>query len=408
MILRRECPCCGRENTDNEKIFNRDFEPCRELTAFSRYDVYICRRCGMAYAGNIEESMPLDEYYKRMSRYEGESFRLLENQRKFYLHCVEMIKRTMPKEAYILDVGCGFGGLLNELKKIGYQNLYGLEPSKRNCDYAMKEYGITVYEGVLGDDISELRSKKFDLLILSGVLEHLADVKKSVELCHSCLKKEGKLLVAVPDVDLFIQHEDLYQEFSVEHINYFDIGSLENVIEAVSVEGRRFKLMSAEKDESSVMGLAGNLISLWELVSDYRNSELLETFTGGYLAEGGMYGTENMERYLASCRAFSGRLKEKMSNYHIENGYYIWGAGTNTAMLVQEEIVGLDDIRGIFDSNRNYEGLTAYKRVIQNPKELMELPSFPILIASQYAYGAIEKAIKAMGLKNDILDLYSN
>lgn len=408
MILRKECPCCGRENADNEKFFYRDFGHCRELTAFSRYDVFVCRWCGMAYAGNIEESMPLDEYYKRMSRYEGESFRLLEGQRKIYLHCVEMIKRVVPKEACILDIGCGFGGLLSELKKTGYQNLHGLEPSKKNCDYAMRKYGITVYEGVLGDDILALRNKQFDLLILSGVLEHLADVKKSVELCHSYLKKDGKLLVEVPDVDLFIQHEDLYQEFSAEHINYFDIGSLSNLMGSASVERRRFQLTAAEKNENHVMGLAGGRISLWMSVPDHDDSESLEIFSKRHSAADGMHGTKGMERYLDSCRTFSRRLKEKMDRYHTENGYYIWGAGTNTAMLVQEGIVDIDDIKGIFDSNKNYEGLKAYKQIIRNPKELKELPPLPILIASQYAYGAIEKVIEDMELQNDILDLYRN
>lgn len=46
MILRKRCPYCGRENKDNDKIFYRDFELCREITAFSHYDVFCCKRCG--------------------------------------------------------------------------------------------------------------------------------------------------------------------------------------------------------------------------------------------------------------------------------------------------------------------------------------------------------------------------
>lgn len=212
MIFRKTCPYCGRENKDNDRIFYRDFELCREITAFSRYDVFCCKRCGGAYAGNIEESMPIDEYYRKMSRYEGGNFRQSSDLWEQYLIDVEMVNGVVPKNAYILDVGCAFGGLLNEFKKKGYQNLYGVEPSKRNCDYAVKEYGINVYEGNLGDDIQELHNIKFDLLILSGVLEHLMDVRESVELCHSYLKENGKLLVIVPDAGMFMEHEDIYQE----------------------------------------------------------------------------------------------------------------------------------------------------------------------------------------------------
>lgn len=403
MVIRKECPCCGRENAENKKIFHRDFRHCRELTIFSYYDVYCCAQCGMVYAGNIEESMPLDIYYKRMSRYEGESYRLPEGLWQLYQYSVNMISEFMAKDTYILDIGCAFGGLLNELKKTGYQNLYGLEPSRKNGEYAMKEYGIPVYEGTLGDVIPGHNEKKFDLVILSAVLEHLTDVRKSVEMCQSYLKEDGKLLVTVPDVDLFASHEDLYQEFSAEHINYFDLRSLSRMMGSGSVGEKSFRLVSAKRDEGSIMGLAGNLISLWELVSNETASE-----SSDILVEGldGTYETEAMDSYLDSCRMFSIHLQEKMRRYRVQNGYYIWGAGTNTAMLIQEGIVDINDIRGIFDSNRNYEGLTAYQQTVRNPEELRKLPPLPILISSQYAYGTIEKAIKEMGLRNDILDLF--
>lgn len=399
MVLRKACPYCGRENKDNDRIFYRDFGLCREITAFSRYDVFCCKRCGGAYAGNIEENMPLDEYYRKMSRYEGGNFRQVSNLWEQYLIDVKMVNEVVPENAYILDVGCAFGGLLNEFKKVGYQNLYGVEPSKSNCDYAVKEYGINVYEGNLGDDIPELHNIKFDLLILSGVLEHLVDVRKSVELCHSYLKENGKLLVIVPDAGMFVQHEDLYQEFSMEHINYFDIDSLSKLMKSVSVEGRHFRLVSSERNKKN-RGMA----SLWERMPDNMiDLNFSESLSG---ENSDVSGYNVIGRYLESCKAFGGRLREKMASFNKENGYYIWGAGTNTAMLVQERIVNVNDIKGIFDSNRNYEGFMAYGQKIQQPEALRKLPPLPILIGSQEAYKAIKKSINEMGLKNNILNLY--
>lgn len=405
MVIRKECPCCGRKNAENKKIFYRDFDPCKELTLFSYYDVFACEQCGMVYAGDIQESMATDEYYKRMSRYEGDNFRLSEGLLQLYQHSVKMISEFMAKDAYILDIGCAFGGLLNELKKAGYQNLYGLEPSKRNGEYAMKEYGIPVYEGILGDAIPG-NSEKFDLVILNAVLEHLTDVKTSVQMCQSYLKEDGKLLVTVPDMALFAAHEDLYQEFSVEHINYFDISSLSRMMESIAVCGgteKSFRLVSAKRNEESVMGLAGNLISLWELTSNKTASESKDMLRE---SSDDTYDAEAINKYLDSCRTFSIRLYEKMRRYCVQDGYYIWGAGTNTAMLIQEGIVDINDIRGIFDSNRNYEGLTAYQQTVQNPEELKKLPPLPILISSQYAYDSILSAIKQMELRNEILDLF--
>lgn len=354
---------------------------------------------GGAYAGDIEESMSIDEYYRKMSRYEGGNFRQSLGLWEQYLIDVEMVNEMVPKNAYILDVGCAFGGLLNEFKKAGYQNLYGVEPSKRNCDHAVKEYGINVYEGNLGDDIPELYNIKFDLLILSGVLEHLVDVRKSVELCHSYLKENGKLLVIVPDAGMFKQHEDLYQEFSMEHINYFDIDSLAKLMKSVSMEGRYFRLVSSERNKRSRV-----IAALWKRVPD----DMIDPNFSESLSkeDSDISGRGAIDRYLESCKAFSRQLKERMSSMNIENGYYIWGAGTNTAMLVQEGIVNADDIKGIFDSNRNYEGFTVYGQKVQRPEALKELPPLPILIGSQEAYKTIEKSINEMGLKNNVLNLY--
>lgn len=122
--------------------------------------------------------------------------------------------------------------------------------------------------------------------------------------------------------------------------------------------------------------------------------------------ESDVSGRDGMDKYLKSCEEFSRSLRNKMLNAPVENGYYIWGVGTNTAMLVQEGIVNIEDVKGIFDSNRNYEGYTAYGQKIQLPSMLKKRLPLPILISSQYAYGMIKKSMEDMGLENEIINLY--
>ena len=87
-------------------------------------------------------------------------------------------------------------------------------------------------------------------------------------------------------------------------------------------------------------------------------------------------------------------------------GYYIWGAGTNTAMLIRLGILKQELIRGVFDSNKNYQSCKAYGHVISNPAELKEKEAYPIVICSQYAFNAIMKAINDMGLGNKVINLF--
>lgn len=147
--LRTRCPGCGRDNSNNQRVFKRDFSHCDEIVAFKQYDVFLCGACNLVYAGNIEESMPIDVYYEKMSRYEGDNFVISPKLEKHYRFVVDAITPNLDMNASILDIGCAFGGLLYEFKKRGYDSVFGLEPSIKNCDYAMKKYGIKVYQGSL-------------------------------------------------------------------------------------------------------------------------------------------------------------------------------------------------------------------------------------------------------------------
>lgn len=392
-ILRRQCPICGRMNVENKKIFERDFSSCSDIVAFKRYDVYQCNVCNLVYAGDIEESMPLDDYYEKMSRYEGDNYVISPKLEKHYKFVSSTIGSKLNKGANILDVGCAFGGLLNEFKVNGFENVFGLEPSRKNCDYAMQKYGIKVYQGLLGNN-NELNGKKYDLILLNGVLEHLVDVRSRIADCKSLLKEDGLLALTVPDIAMFKEHEDLYQEFSAEHINYFGIDSLNMIM---SDEG--FISEDYQQDHESLMGLAGNMVTLW------RNGGTKHRKENGLLRNL-KDSRQELELYMKMCQTFQNKVTQKMEHYDIHGGYYIWGAGTNTAMLIQLGIIKPELIRGVFDSNKNYQGCSAYGHIIEIPQALKTREEYPIIISSQYAFNVIKSAIEDMELKNGIINLF--
>lgn len=389
MKMRTECPVCRLTTGRGRTIFHRDFSPATAIVPFRSYDVCACSGCGMIYAGNIEESMPLSHYYEMLSRYEGAGFVLAEPIRRLYVREVDFIEKHAAKNARVLDIGCAFGGLLAEMNERGYTSLSGLELSAKNCRYMRDTFGIAAYEGGLGKIPDEVRTRKFDLIILSGVLEHLFDLRGAVAECRSLLAAGGLLYVLVPDMEQFPLHDDLYQEFSVEHINYFDTARLQTLFSRCGMG-----LVDACKDEVPLFGLAGNIHSLWNVskeskVTDYES------------------GDDAMAAYLQNCAALSERLKRRINTFDLSGGAYIWGAGTQTAMLFQLAIVKSCDVRGIIDSNRNYHGRTAYGHEIAAPESLRAYPDVPILISSQYAQEAIARVIsEQLNLPNPVLRLF--
>lgn len=375
------CPVCGSDK--NIKYFYRDYRDYASIAPFLFYNVYGCKECGMAYAGALEESMPLDEYYEKMSRYEGDSYVLSPDMMAFYAREADFLVKYVKKDAFVLDIGCAFGGLLKELKDRGFIHLDGLEPSYKNVKYAKDTFKLDVYQGGLG--VHSCLNRMYDVVILSEVLEHSVDLHKCAEELKAYLKPGGMLFIAVPDVDEFKKYADLYQEFSVEHINYFSIGALEKLFSLHDIG-----LLYHEVDEIPLGNLAGSSFSLWKV---------------GKKEPTCCRVSSAIEGYLENCNKFATMVKKYLSKKDMRDGFYIWGAGTQTAMLYQLGAFPEEAVKGIVDSNCNYHGEVIYGHAICRTEILQEWSNRPILISAQSAQQAIKEQIYNMNLKNEVWTL---
>jgi SAM-dependent methyltransferase len=95
-----------------------------------------------------------------------------------------------PRDAAILDLGCGGGEALDYLKHRGYTDLLGVEPERRLVESNRNQRII------VGDclDISWAGRREFDVVIMFGVLHHLhslEEMKKTARNVSSLLKKGG-------------------------------------------------------------------------------------------------------------------------------------------------------------------------------------------------------------------------
>jgi SAM-dependent methyltransferase len=102
-----------------------------------------------------------------------------------------MLKNFRSLNAPILDVGCGNGALLNEMRKYGFKNLTGIEPFlSGDVDYGN---GVKIYKTEL-DKVRET----FDLIIFHHSLEHMPDPQETFENIHRLLNKNGIALIRIP------------------------------------------------------------------------------------------------------------------------------------------------------------------------------------------------------------------
>lgn len=131
-----------------------------------------------------------------------------------------LIESLTARSDTILDVGCGNGGILRQLKQQGYSNLHGLEIS----DYAIQRLqseGIEMHYGALPS--IPLPDETFDVVIASQVLEHVIRRGRFLEELRRVMKPGGTSFIFVPDDCLGPISEP-------EHVIKFNAGSLRKLL----------------------------------------------------------------------------------------------------------------------------------------------------------------------------------
>ena len=111
----------------------------------------------------------------------------------------ELIYSPIPNDnrGKILDIGCGSGTGLYNLKKFGW-DVYGLDISQKAVDFAKKKLGLkNIQQGFIED--KTYPEEYFDVIIMSHIIEHLADPKKTLIQVKKILKKDGTLIITTPD-----------------------------------------------------------------------------------------------------------------------------------------------------------------------------------------------------------------
>lgn len=98
---------------------------------------------------------------------------------------------TYKKEANLLDIGCGNGDFLLEMKYLGWK-VFGIEIDKKAA-LAASSLGIDVIEGTLKD--TTYSENFFSAIHMNNVIEHLADPKETLERCYKILKPGGLLSI---------------------------------------------------------------------------------------------------------------------------------------------------------------------------------------------------------------------
>ncbi len=94
----------------------------------------------------------------------------------------------------LLDIGCKEGKLTWLMQKRGWK-VMGVEPTGFFAEFGNRVFGIKIENKFLQEIDS---TYKFDLVVLSAVLEHLPDQVEFLKLSSRYMKEDGQMFVRVP------------------------------------------------------------------------------------------------------------------------------------------------------------------------------------------------------------------
>ena len=131
----------------------------------------------------------------------------------------ELLEFIPDKAKLILDVGAGGGGLGRTLKeKRPWVEIYAVEPNPFFASLCKN-----IYDSVFICNFEELElNMKFDAIIMGDVLEHMYDPWKALEKAKAFLRKEGSLILSVPN----IRHWSIVKEIMENGFSYTPWGPL--------------------------------------------------------------------------------------------------------------------------------------------------------------------------------------
>ncbi|MEI6423715.1 MAG: methyltransferase domain-containing protein [Lentisphaerota bacterium] len=358
--LYRPCPICLNSKC-GEILHTQKFMLPDNHILPSQYDVVSCANCGFVFADTQANQETYDRYYAEMSKYEMD---YTESNTSMFVERAAWINTVIhDKNAEIIDVGCGNGQLLLELRKLGFSNITAFDPSQK-CIRTIQQLGIN---GVVGSIFDITSSMQYDTIILSGVLEHICNVTKLMKTLKSLSKPGGLLLVCVPDASRYRDYDTVpYDYFNIEHINHFDETSLINLgffhgLQVVNFFKTTISFLNAEQPV---------------IFCAYRNE-------GNAATDWRRYSTKMMLAYINHTQ------KNETFNHVIgklaKSGeeLVIWGAGNYTSRLLAVSNLSKCNILMLIDNDKHKQGTSINGKPVCPPNALLNTRNFPtILVAS--------------------------
>lgn len=173
------CNICGSEQI--QKV-DPEFNFCR------------CNSCGYVFDSPRPSFAEISAFYSQAGKYNA----WLKEERARDMLWKRRLKKLLKCGAAgrLLDIGAGHGQFLYHAQPF-FSEVTGTEVSASAIAIAKEKYGLSLLAGQV--EGLDLPPRSFDTITLFHVLEHVPDPCTLIHRCHTLLRPEGILAIAVPN-----------------------------------------------------------------------------------------------------------------------------------------------------------------------------------------------------------------
>lgn len=202
--------CCVCNNSDPKQF---SFKYGKE-----NWEVFTCNNCGFHF---------IPPYFRKKINYGNykdekvtEAVREGNNWIKIQRHKLRLkFIKKYKSGGDLFDLGSGWGHFMLAGIEMGY-NVSGIEISEQPYLFCKNDLKLPV-EHIDFFDMSE--NKKFDVITMWDVLEHIDKADTFIEKCSRLTKPDGIIVIQVPQIDSYFakKYKDNWKMMGLDHVNYF-------------------------------------------------------------------------------------------------------------------------------------------------------------------------------------------
>lgn len=234
--MKNKCPWCNSEN-NHQFLKLKDYFLTQE-----EFEIIECENCKLLFTIPCPTPDKIGSYYK------SEDYLSHNDEKKgLFAKIYNSVKKINIKNKFkiaisrqlsavsLLDIGCGVGDFLLYAKEKGC-DITGIEPNDDARKIAEKKLNCKILSP---EELQNIPDNSFDVVTMWHVLEHVADLKTEIHHLQRILRKDGRLIIALPNHKSYDAeyYKDKWAAYDVpRHHNHFSQTSIRNIFKETKLQ----------------------------------------------------------------------------------------------------------------------------------------------------------------------------